>query len=490
MRTHKRHRMMFIVILLSFCSVSLVFSQESQSDENQSQKDVHEQLETLKQTIREQREKLVEQEARNKKLMKRLEKLEQSVSASSGSSGEAEDEEREKKLEKRVDELQQELTRLKFQMPDNPEPVLPEGLQSQEEPNALNPMITIFSNHLFRADNRDVRKGGSRVDETYRLRANEIDFRSPIGPYADGVAILAVPQRPDGSFDAKFEEIYAQFKDYPFFSEPPLDMRVKLGRFRTEAGRMNRLHFHDLPQPDRPYAFREFIGGGGWQGEGISTRFRLPTDFVDTESDLSLTLQAFENSDGLRFAEAGDSGSAIEEPGFLANLRWTRTFADQHFLDVSLIGYEGYHDSNVAGEQPVSMQSVDALYKWKPARQGEWTSFILGGQVYRGDREFVSGGVEQEEQPIGGYLWSQYQFDRRWFSGARYDYSEDLFNDNLVTEAIEPYVTYKWNEALQTRIGFRHQWSDLQREDGLNTVFLELTFWFGSHPPHPFWVEK
>lgn len=485
--THQRSYVFILAAIISICP--LVVPLQAQDGNQDDLDQLREQIGELRNTIQKQSETIQKQQEQIRELDQKLkEHAETSGKDRPEKQAEETDKEEESDPGERIDQLEREVAKLRFQMPESPEPVLPEGLRTQEEPNALNPQITVYSNHLFRADNRDVVRGGSRVDETYRLRANEIDMRGSIGPYADGVAILAAPQQPDGAFDVKFEELYAHFKDYPFFEEPPLDMRVKLGRFRTELGRMNRLHFHDLPQPDRPFAFREFLGGGGWQGDGASARFQLPTSFFDDQSALELTVQALNDSEKLRLAEAGGADTA-KEPAGVANLHWSRSLGDAHFLDASLMAYEG-STNDAGGNESVSLQSVEGLYKWNPAERGEWQSFLLGGQVYRGDRTFSGGGTERTETPLGGFAWSQYQFNQRWFAGVRYDYSQSVLNDDLETHAGQPYVTYKWNEALQTRVGFRRQWSDIEQEDGLNTFFFELTFWFGSHPPHPFWVEK
>jgi len=356
-------------------------------------------------------------------------------------------------LRERIENLEREIERLKFRIPEQSEPTIPESRQQQERPNALNPQVTVFSNHLYRLDDRPVVKGGARVDERYRLRANELDFRAAVGPYAEGVAILAVPETPAG-FDAKFEELYAEVNHYPFWARPPAGLTVKLGRFRSEMGTINRLHTHDLPFLTRPQVFDQFIGGGGYQSEGVSTRFFLPNPLPG--GALEMTLQAVSDADKLRVASgAGDAEN------YVANLHYQRSFARNHFLDVALIG------SHTRGSRTVNTYGLDVTYKYRPRQRGQYESWIVGGEAFLGDSEPVT--------PTGG---------------VRYDHTDLVARPDRQISGVLPYVSYYWSEQLRTRLGFQRTWSDLASRDRHDTLFFEFNFWFGSHPPHPYWVNR
>lgn len=379
-------------------------------------------------------------------------------------------------LRDRIEQLERELERLRFRIPEQPEPTIPDDQQQQERPNVLNPQVTLFTNHLYRLDDRPVIKGGARVDERYRLRANEVDLRAAVGPYADGVAILAVPETP-GGFDAKFEELYATINNYPFWDKPPAGLKVKLGRFRTEMGIINRLHTHDLPFITRPQVFDQFIGGGGYQSEGVSTQIFVPHPLPDPGT-LQLTLQAVSDADKLRIASgAGDAEN------YVGNLHYQRSFARNHFLDVGLFG------SHTRGSRTVNTYGLDVTYKYRPRQRGQYQSWIIGGEAFLGDSEPVSP-TGNNTEPFGYFLWTQYQFDQRWYAGVRYDHTDLVSNPDQQISGLLPYVSYYWSEQLRTRLGYQRTWSDLPDRDRHYTLFFEFNFWFGSHPPHPYWVNR
>jgi hypothetical protein len=269
----------------------------------------------------------------------------------------------------------------------------------------------------------------------------------------------------------------------PYWEEPPLGTKIKIGRMRTEFGRNNRLHLHDLPQSDRPLVIDEFLGPDGYAANGISTTSFLPSP---GETALELTLQALQGG-GVPVAQD------YHHPAYLGNLRWFVPLGDEHSFDASLIGFYGTNDPE--GHAQSRVLSVDVLYRWKPMRQGEYQSFVLGGQFFNAQHEYRPdlGGVPGpviEMYPFGYTVWGQYQLSSRLYAGVRWDQTEVLTDDRLHQERITPYLSYYLSEFLRARFSYEHLWSDVAADDGRNTVMFELNAIFGSHPTEPFWVNK
>jgi hypothetical protein len=51
-------------------------------------------------------------------------------------------------------------------------------------------------------------------------------------------------------------------------------------------------------------------------------------------------------------------------------------------------------------------------------------------------------------------------------------------------------VSYYFSEFLRARLNYEHRWSDIASENSRNSLLMELTWIFGSHPPEPFWVNR
>ena len=401
----------------------------------------------------------------------------------------------EKSLEERVVELEAELERLELQMPeeDEEEPAA-QPPPAAVSPNALNPTVTVVGNGLYRYDDQPVLAEGEPIDNRFNLREVELDFRAAVDPFADGVFILSAESEVPGDYEVGVEEGYVVIKRLPVavLDDPPLALQLKVGRFRPEIGRINVLHLHDLPQMTRPLTTDEWFGEEGYIGNGASGRVLLPTPF-DSDSALELTGQILTGGGAAVADGAGDS------PAEVANLRWFRTFGDAHNVDLSFIFHHGRTDP--AATRDAFTYSADFLYKWKPLRQGEFQSFVIGGQGFLGERDFAeeidSDGdgepdslVEGSASPNGYFAFAQYQTTRTTYLGVRWDDTSTITDDALRRHDIGTYANWYASEFLRFRLGYEHRFSDLVEEDGRDSVFAELNVVIGAHPPEPFWVNK
>ena len=406
----------------------------------------------------------------------------------------AEMQEQMKKMAQRIEQLEQEKSvRLESEAAaQQPEPTPP---AVQTSAGALNPAISVIGNFVGRVDNRKVvSSDGSRIDNRFNLREAEIDMRVPVDPYADGVLIAALESEGAGKFSVGVEEGYVNIKKLPFLDEPPLGLKLKVGRFRPAFGMFNILHTHDLPTTFRSLLTEEFLGPDGFIQDGVSGNFFIPSPW-DTDSSLDATVEVLT---GGAIAIAPESKSRVS---YLGHLRWFRTFEDVHNVE---LGWSSYFRPSGSGVGSADFHGVNFLYRWKPIRQGEWKSFLLGGEAMFARRGYPDAAepadVERaitlrnlkpaRGQPFGLSLFGQWQFNQRTYGGVRGDYTKTLFDPNLARRSLTPYVSYYLSEFLRARLSYEHRWSDLFTENNRNTFLFELNWIFGSHPPEPFWVNK
>ncbi|MBI1999727.1 MAG: hypothetical protein HYS69_00750 [candidate division NC10 bacterium] len=191
-------------------------------------------------------------------------------------------------LEKLRTEQQGELERLEAEQARSAARLSEEVQKGREQiaPIIHNPRITMFGNLLGRTDDRPViSPEGDRVDDTFTLRAGEFELRGAIDPFADG--FLTIPfeaETPNGPLAGDIEEGYLELKRLPFLERPPLGLKLKLGKYRPDIGKNNRIHFHDLMWTTRPLPVAKFLGTeglgesaeGGFQAIGLNADFLLP----------------------------------------------------------------------------------------------------------------------------------------------------------------------------------------------------------------------
>ncbi|HKS17495.1 MAG TPA: hypothetical protein VJU16_09305, partial [Planctomycetota bacterium] len=170
---------------------------------------------------------------------------------------------------------------------------------------ALNPTVTVVGNFLWRLDDKKVFVDGDpaepRIDDTFNVREVELDLRSAIDPYADGLFILAVESESPGEFEVAVEEFVVTIKSLPFgfWETPPLATKIRLGRMRVDLGRINKLHLHDLPQSRYGLTITDFLGEEGYVANGIATTSILGG--FGEDDTLQLNLGAFQGG-GLEVA--------------------------------------------------------------------------------------------------------------------------------------------------------------------------------------------
>jgi hypothetical protein len=345
--------------------------------------------------------------------------------------------------------------------------------------NAFNPRVTVFGNFVGRADSDTVRnEDGDAVDNRFNLREVEVDFRAAIDPWADGVLIIALESEVPGEFDVGVEEGYATLKKLPILDSAPMGLKLTAGRFRPEFGRLNKVHTHELPWTTRPRSYQTFLGEEGYIESGLNAEVFIPTP---GDNNALAAAAAVLNGGNLPVGEENRG----EDLAYLGHLKWFWDLAPGHDFEIGSSVYSGNFDAG--GDLDSRLYGLDLTYKWKPYKQGEWRSFILGGELFIADIDEADGG---SATPLGYYLWSQYQLDRNAYFGVRYDFTEELDDDSLETDTYAAFLTYYTTEFLRLRLGYEHTKSDVAEMDGLDTGWLELNFVFGSHPVEPYWVNR
>jgi len=395
--------------------------------------------------------------------------------------------------EKRIKDLEAQVEALQLQMlrnaPETPAAAsaAPQAGASgvQSILGALNPAMTVVGNFVARGDSRKVFNGsGNRIDNKLSLRETELDLRAAIDPYADGVVIASIASDSPGSYSATVEEAYVTIKKLPFQDRPPLGLKLKIGRFHPSFGASNIVHTHDLPQTFRSLPVQEFLGEDGFTQNGISGTFFVPTPW-DKSSSLEATLQVLAGGD---VAFSPDPASRM---AYLGHLTWFRTFKDSHNLQV---GWSSYFHPAGNRMSEADFHGIDFSYRWKPARLGEWKSFLLSSEVlFARHAAQGSAGADAgvgQGRPAGFSFFGQWQFNRRWYAGARWDRTDVVDSPTLTRRSLTPYFSYYFSEFLRFRLNYEQRWSDLSSENRRKSVFAELNFVFGSHPTEPYWVNK
>jgi hypothetical protein len=351
----------------------------------------------------------------------------------------------------------------------------------------FNPRTTAFINFAARGDTKTAfnEDGSVEIGNRPFLRSVELDFRAPVDPYAEAIAILSVEDEAGQGFAIDPEEVYGLIKQLPLLESAPLGMKVKVGKFRAPFGVSNRLHLHDLPWTTRPLAIAKFLGTEhgdffecGFNPIGADFDFFLPNPIPQTTLEM--------NVDIVKAGDLGLSrGEGGKQPALLAHLNLSADWNNEHIL---VLGASGYSERGVPSTM---LLGLDLTYKWAPSEQRSSRSFVLGGEMFFGKRTFLDSlQLETTVRPQGWYAFAQVQLSYWLYLGTRYDWVQEPVPPLLTTRSIGAYASYYTTEFLRFRIGFEHRTSEDSMRNGLNTALLEINFVFGSHPTEPYWVNR
>jgi hypothetical protein len=341
--------------------------------------------------------------------------------------------------------------------------------------NAFNPRLTVFGDILGRwsVSSAELVEDGRNVDDRISLREVELDLRADIDPFSKGVLILAFEEVDAGEYEATIEEGYLTLETLPF------GFRAQAGRYRLPFGQVNRLHTHDLPQATTPYALVDFFGEEGLVENAATISWLAPFGPLE----LSATFLNGENERML-------AGSGSDDPAWLGRAEYFVQLGQRMFLSAGASYLFGYRDPATPVDQPgapeleTHVTGADLLLKWQ---WNQFQSIALQGEVFHLRRE---AGAGDREHGFGGYAYLQVQPLQRWYVGLRYDWSN-------LAEGVEDkeqwaggvWLSYYTTEFLRLRVGYEHR-ERQGGDDDLDTIFVQLTFVFGSHPVEPFWVNR
>jgi len=122
----------------------------------------------------------------------------------------------------------------------------------------------------------------------------------------------------------------------------------------------------------------------------------------------------------------------------------------------------------------------DATIRWHPLRRGLYQQLIARNELIWSRHEQPSGAQDS----FGTYVSLDYQFARRWFAGARYDYSERATDASLADKGGSLLLTYWPSEFSQIRGQLRR--THFGEGQTANEFLFQFQFSIGAHGAHAF----
>lgn len=138
----------------------------------------------------------------------------------------------------------------------------------------------------------------------------------------------------------------------------------------------------------------------------------------------------------------------------------------------------GHNDSG--SEFLTRLYGTDVTFRWKPLRRAIYRSFTARSELIWSEREAPG----ERRRAFGMYASADYQLARRWFLGARYDWSERAEEPSAKDRGTSVVLTLWPSEFSQVRGQYRR--GLYAGRPTANELLVQALFTIGAHGAHPF----
>jgi len=322
----------------------------------------------------------------------------------------------------------------------------------------FNPDMAVIGNFIGAAGKND-------IEDRPALSLNEAEFsfQAVVDPYA----------RADFFVTMSPEEVGVE-EGFLTLTALPGGLLAKVGKMKAQFGKTNTQHPHQLPWIDQPLVLADLLGseeGLNDSGVSVSKLVMNPWFFLEATGEVyrgdNATFRTYTRSDLT----------------YLGRLRGYRDLSESTNLDLGTSFATGRNE--LGEDSRTKLFGIDATLRYRPLRRAIYTRLLARTEFMwsRATGPLDAGGTDTR-RAFGMYAGGEYQFARRWFAGARYDYSERALEPSLSDKAGSLLVTYWPSEFSQIRGQFRRT----RYAEGTlgNEVLFQFLFSIGAHGAHSF----
>jgi hypothetical protein len=339
----------------------------------------------------------------------------------------------------------------------------------------FNPDIAVIGDFLGAS-------GKNTINPTAPLELHEAEtsYQAVVDPYARADFFLSFT--PQG---VSIEEGFVTFTSLPG------GFLAKVGKMRSQFGKVNAMHNHVLPWTDRPLVTNSLVGGeDGISDDGVSVSRLILNPLIFLEA----TGEVFRGSSNV-FGSHKRSDLT-----YVGRLRAYRDLNEETNLDFGTSIAYGHTAAvldtagvnTIAPDATTRLVGVDATFRYRPLRRAIYRRLIGRTELIWSHRD---PGTTPVAAPValfapsvasafGYYASGEYQFAQRWFAGARIDWSERAFNPLLKDKGGSLLLTYWPSEFSQVRGQYRR--TSYAEGFVANELLFQVQFSIGAHGAHTF----
>lgn len=366
------------------------------------------------------------------------------------------------------------------------------GLAPLARAGVINPDISVIGQPFTRWTNDAGDPAAKRV--MFDLGETEVVFDAYLNPYARGTFVMTF-----GEEGAEVEEGF-----FTLLRGLPAGLALKGGKYRVGFGKLNPVHPHAYPFAERFRTLATFLPGEesfNEVGVDLSTRIPLAGDVAVTASVDVLQGDSFrierESSGAINDPLDVDGPEADRpaepRPVVVGRLSGFIPVGDISGLEIGLSAAQG--TNNVAAASRTKLLGADVKAKlWNSAR----SYVVIQGELVKLDRdeagwdETAAAYTRTNVDPIGGYLFADYNFNARYNVGASYERYQSPDADKIWDQAVGVFTGLALlEETTAFRISFERLMPGTPSgatvsTDAVNSVTLRVIYSMGPHKAHQF----
>jgi len=162
---------------------------------------------------------------------------------------------------------------------------------------------------------------------------------------------------------------------------------------------------------------------------------------------------------------------------YVGHLRAYQDITESTNLDLG--GSIAYGHNGATADSTTRLIGADLTFRYRPLRRSIYTHLLGRAELTWSRAE----AVDATHDAFGAYGYLEYQFARRWFAGARYDYSERPTTP-FADKGGSFILTYWPSEFSQIRAQYRYTRFGEGRI--ANELLFQFLFAIGAHGAHAF----
>jgi hypothetical protein len=333
---------------------------------------------------------------------------------------------------------------------------------SERKLSELNPELSILGDFLGRLNTPIPHFEGvageedehASLNDGFEIQEVEISLQAPLDPYSIAKFFIG--------FHGEHVHVEEAYAEWPAL---PGNMQLRLGKFRTNFGVLNRWHPHAFPTFDQPLALANLFGEEGLSGIGGSITFLLPSLWADYNE---LIIEVINGDNGRAF-----SGEGFETPVGIFHLKNYYDLSRATYLEVGLSGAAGENDPDQ--NDMTSIGGLDLALVWVPPGREKYRSLEWRTESFFEQRQTPGGRIDT----FSMFSYVDAKISRRWNGGVRLDYMQDTLDRSQRTTGVAPFITYWQSEFVRLRL----QYTGLHTEESGwdHGIAFQSTFALGPH---------